>query len=78
MHDAKTSAETGKDPIATLGKQERAHATRKQLVDAARGIFAVSTCDYVHIKSPRWNLPALSPEERPPTLLTHLETLSRI
>lgn len=40
MHDAKTSAEIGEAPIAVLSKQQRAHATRKQLVDAARRIFA--------------------------------------
>ncbi len=40
MHDAKTSAEIGEEPVALLCKQQRAHATRMQLVDAARGIFA--------------------------------------
>jgi AcrR family transcriptional regulator len=40
VHDAKTSAEIGEAPIAVLSKQQRAHATRKQLVDAARRIFA--------------------------------------
>jgi AcrR family transcriptional regulator len=40
VHDAKTSAEIGEDAVAILSKQQRAHATRKQLVDAARGIFA--------------------------------------
>lgn len=40
MHDAKTSADIGEDPVALPSKQQRAHATRKQLVDAARGIFA--------------------------------------
>ncbi len=40
MHDAKTSAEIGEAPVAGLIKQPRAQATRKQLVDTARGIFA--------------------------------------
>jgi len=40
VNDAKTSAEIGKAPVAVLCKQQRAHATRKQLVDAARRIFA--------------------------------------
>ncbi len=40
MNDAKTSAEIGQAPAAVLCKQQRAHATRKQLVDAARAIFA--------------------------------------
>ena len=39
MHDAKTSAEISEAPVAALCKQQRAHATRKQLVDAARRIF---------------------------------------
>jgi len=40
VHDAKTSAEIGQGPVAVLSKQQRAHATRKQLVDASRDIFA--------------------------------------
>jgi len=40
VNDAKTSAEVGEDQVAVLSKQLRAQATRKQLVDAARGIFA--------------------------------------
>lgn len=39
MHDAKTSAEIGEE-LAVLSRQQRAHETRKQLVDAARDIFA--------------------------------------
>lgn len=40
MQDAKTSAEIGEEPVALLRKQRKAHATRAQLVDAARGVFA--------------------------------------
>ena len=40
MNDAKTSAEIDEAPVAVLCKQQRSHATRKQLVDAARRIFA--------------------------------------
>jgi AcrR family transcriptional regulator len=40
VNDAKTSAEIGQAPVAVLCKQQRSHATRKQLVDAARRIFA--------------------------------------
>jgi AcrR family transcriptional regulator len=39
VHDAKTSAEIGEE-LAVLSRQQRAHETRKQLVDAARDIFA--------------------------------------
>jgi AcrR family transcriptional regulator len=40
VHDAKTSLENGEAPVAVLCKQQRSSATRKQLVDAARVIFA--------------------------------------
>jgi AcrR family transcriptional regulator len=40
VHDAKTSAEIGEGSVANLSKQQRSLATRKQLVDAARAIFA--------------------------------------
>lgn len=38
--DAKTSAESSFSPFAHLNKQQRAQETRKQLVDAARELFA--------------------------------------
>ena len=40
MHDAETFAGNGEELVAALSKQQRSRATRKQLVDAARGIFA--------------------------------------
>jgi AcrR family transcriptional regulator len=40
VNDAKISAEINQAPAAVLRKQQRAHATRKQLVNAARRIFA--------------------------------------
>lgn len=50
MLDAKTSTESSFSPFAYLNKQQRAQETRKQLVDAAREIFARDGFDLARLE----------------------------